>query len=93
MTFGTSKCTLIHINKGQFTYGLHYQLQQNDFIICLEENQTYKYLGIQQNYRVNQTHLKAQFRDKYINRLKLVFKTELNAKNKTTAINSWSTLF
>jgi len=70
---------------------MHYQLQQKYFTRCLEENQTYKYLGIQQNYRINQTHLKVQFRDKYINRLKLVLKIELNAKNKTTAINSWAT--
>jgi len=59
MTFGMSKGTIIHINKGKFTHGTHYQLKQNDFIRCLEENQTDKCLGIQQNYRVNQTHLKA----------------------------------
>jgi hypothetical protein len=91
MTFGTSKCAIIHINKGKFIHGTQYQLKQNNFIWCLEENQTYKYLGIQQDYRVNQTQLKAQFRDKYIERLKLVFKIKLNAKNNTTAINSWAT--
>jgi hypothetical protein len=93
MTFGMSKCAIIRINRGKFKCGTHYQLKQNDFIRCLEENQTYKYLGIQQNYRVNQTHLTVQFRNKYIDRLKLVLKTKLNAKNKTIAINSWATLF
>jgi len=32
MTFGTSKYPIIHINKGKFTHGTHYQLKQNDFI-------------------------------------------------------------
>lgn len=86
MTFGTDKCAYISIHKGK------YQDQGDNFedIRHLLTDETYKYLGIVQGKAINNTTLKAQFKEKYRHRLTKLLNTTLNAKNLVTAINTWA---
>ena len=54
------------------------------------ENETYKYLGVQQGKRIEHKKIKNDLRNAYNQRIKNVLKTKLNAKNITKAINTYA---
>jgi limonene-1,2-epoxide hydrolase len=51
----------------------------------LEQGKTYKYLGIEESEGIQQ-QMREILEKKYSRRLRMVLKSELNAKNKITAI-------
>ncbi|XP_030765533.1 uncharacterized protein LOC115889621 [Sitophilus oryzae] len=86
MNFGLDKCATIEIKKG------HVVKTEENFmnIPCLEPDDTYKYLGIQQNLGIPHTNLKKEAMEKYKSRPTKLLNTKLNSKNLTRAINCWA---
>ena len=54
----------------------------------LDQAETYKYLGIEEGECVQHHKMKVKIRKEYKRRIKLVLKSELNARNKIAAINT-----
>uniref|UniRef100_H3B0G5 Reverse transcriptase domain-containing protein n=1 Tax=Latimeria chalumnae TaxID=7897 RepID=H3B0G5_LATCH len=78
MQLGVDKCTVLHANE------IH------DNIQLLDGEKCYKYLGMQQLLNINTIKIKEAVTATFKKRLKLIMKTQLNAKNKTQAINTWA---
>lgn len=86
MAFGLDKCAEVHVTKGKLT---SHAENTRDFEQMSPE-ETYKYLGIQQNNRIDHTQLKKEFRAKYKQRLSKLLHTKLNARNMIIAINTYA---
>ena len=54
----------------------------------LDKAETYKYLGMEEGEGVQHYKMKVNIRKEYKRRIKLVLKSELNARNKIAAINT-----
>jgi hypothetical protein len=52
----------------------------------LEQGKTYKYLGIEESEGMQYQQTKERLKKEYSRRLRIVLGSELNAKNKSTAI-------
>ena len=63
-------------------------LQARMKIIDPDDNETYKFLGVEQSDRMKNKDVMERMNIKLIRRLKLLTKTELNDKNLITASNS-----
>ena len=63
-------------------------LNDNQVIQDLDQAETYKYLGMEEGEGVQHHRLKVNIRKEYKSRIKLVLKSELNARNKIAAINT-----
>ena len=51
----------------------------------LEQRKTYKYLGIEEGEGIQHQQVKERLKKEYSRRLRMILKSELNAKNKITA--------
>jgi hypothetical protein len=54
----------------------------------LEQGKTYKYLGIEQSEGIHNQQMKDRLKHKCNRRLRMILKSELNARNKITAIGT-----
>ena len=63
-------------------------LNDNQVIQDLDQAETYKYLGMEEAEGVQHYKMKVKIRKQYKRRIKLVLKSELNARNKIAAINT-----
>ena len=54
------------------------------------EDYGYKYLGILERDKIEESKMNVKFEKEYLRRLKLVLKSKLNGKNKIVAINTWA---
>ena len=63
-------------------------LNDNQVIQELDQAETYKYLEMEEEKEVQDHKMKVKFRKEYKRRIKLVHKSELNARNKIAAINT-----
>ena len=64
------------------------QLNDNQVIQDLEQSETYKYLGMEEGEGLQHHEMKGKIWKEYKRRVKLVLKSELNARNKIAAINT-----
>lgn len=87
MEFGLSKCAAIHVVRGKVEKQEHIELTDGSVINNLEGE--YKYLGFAESFAINQKINKEQYSEKMTHRLKTILKTQLTAKNKINAINTW----
>lgn len=86
MSFGVDKCATISIRKGKAE-----KLCKNvQGIEELQPDAAYKYLGIQQNIKLDHSEIKHEFTEKYKKRVTKILNTKLAGKNIITAINSWA---
>ncbi|KAI5727844.1 hypothetical protein M8J77_007609 [Diaphorina citri] len=90
MSFGLDKCNILNVKHGKIVQSNNVKLMNNVEMKELERNQTYKYLGLQQNLNINESDTKKQFAEKFIERVKIIMNTELYSKNKILAINAWA---
>ena len=51
----------------------------------LEQGKTYKYLGIEESEGIQHQKMKERLKLEYNRRLRMILKSELNARNKITA--------
>ena len=54
----------------------------------LEQGKTYKYLGIEESEGIQHQHMKERLKQEYSRRLRMIPKSELNPRNKITAIGA-----
>jgi hypothetical protein len=58
----------------------------------LEQGKTYKYLGIEESEGIQHHQMKERLKQEYGRRLRITQKSELNARNKITAIGALAVL-
>lgn len=90
MEFGINKCKMLHIDKGKCKQQNITEVLNNETLENMEPQETYKYLGFEQNTSMNHTHIKEQLKRKYTHRLTLILKSKLNAKNIIKAVNTYA---
>ncbi|KAL1446402.1 hypothetical protein WDU94_005646 [Cyamophila willieti] len=89
MKFGYDKCAKVNIVRGMIRERTNISEEQPATDIKeLEAGEAYKYLGILEDGSVDHRKMKDIIRKEYYRRVRLVLKTELNAKNKIEALNS-----
>jgi hypothetical protein len=54
----------------------------------IEQGKTYRYLGIEESEGIQHQQMKERLKQEYIRRLRMIPKSELNARNKITAIGA-----
>ena len=88
MEFGLEKCTKIVLRKGKLVHSQSLILDFNREIRELKQGKTYKYLEIEESEGKQHQQMKERLKKEYTRRLGMRLKSELNAKNKTTAIGA-----
>jgi len=88
MEFRLEKCAKIAFKRGKL---VHWQNLLNDInreIQELEKGKMYEYLGIEESEGIQHQQLKERLKQEYSRRLRMILKSELNARNKITAIGA-----
>ncbi|XP_023311019.1 uncharacterized protein LOC111691848 [Anoplophora glabripennis] len=89
MNFGIDKCKINAMKNGKWEQIETYQTRQNEEISSMEEQELYKYFYIQAR-GIDRNTSKTQIMKKFEQRLNRILRTELWAKNKFKAINSFA---
>ena len=90
MEFGIEKCAMLVMKSGKrhMTDGM--ELPNHDKIRMLEENETYKYLGILEADTIKQVQMKDTTRKEYLRRTKKLLETNLSNRNLIKGISTWA---
>ena len=90
MEFGIEKCAMLVMKSGKrhMTDGM--ELPNHDKIRTLEENETYKYLGILEAGTIKQVQMKDTIRNEYFRRTRKLLETKLSSRNLIKGINTWA---
>ena len=88
MEFGLEKCAKATFKKGKLTSTENINLGLDTVIQDLGQDSTYKYLGINEGDGIQHATMKEKIRKEYYRRIRLVLGSELNAVNRTNAINT-----
>ena len=86
MEFGLSKCAKATFKRGKLEKSDHVRLDEETMIKDLEQEKVYKYLGVDESSGIQHTTMRQKLK-KVLVRTQLILKTELNSKNRITAIN------
>ena len=88
MEFGIEKFAMLVIKSGKrhMTDGM--ELPNHDKIKTLEENETYKYLGILEADTIKQMQMKDTIRKEYLRRTRKLLETKLSSRNLIKGINT-----
>ena len=87
MEFGLDKYAKATFKRGKKVQAEGIQLNDNQVIQGLKQSRTYKYLGLEEGEGLPHHKIKGKIWKEYKRRVKLVLKSELNARNKIAAIN------
>ena len=87
MRFGMRKCGTAHMQKGKVLAGLDNPECSEEPIRSLEKGTTYKYLGLEQQFEVDDSKVKACLINELRRRLQKVWSSHLNGKNAVEASN------
>ena len=82
------KCAKASFNRGKKVSAEGIPLNENQVIQDLDQAETYNYLGMEEGEGIQHHKMKVKIRKAYKRRIKLVLKSELNARNKIAAINT-----
>ena len=88
MRFNVSKCAKLSIRGGKQVLTNNIELDKKTSIRELNNDDNYKYLGISESAGISHSKMKKDIKKEYIRRLRMILKSQLNAKNKISAINS-----
>jgi len=88
MEFGLYKCAEIVLKRGKLVNLQSLILYFNREIEELEHGKTYKYRGIEESEGIQHQQMKERLKKEYTCRIYMILKSELNAKNKITAIGA-----
>ena len=88
MEFGLDKCAKASFKRGKKVSAEGIPLNNNRMIQDLDQAEIYKYLGMEEGEGVQHHKMKVKIKKEYKRRIKLVLKSELNARNKIAAINT-----
>jgi hypothetical protein len=87
MEFGLETCDKITFKRGKLTHSQNLVININREIQELEQGKTYKYFGIEEDEGIHQ-QMKERLKREYDRRLRMILKSELNPRNKITAIGA-----
>ena len=87
MEFGLSKCDKATFNRGKSENSDHVRLDEKTMIKDLEQEKVCKYFGVDESSGIQHAAMKQKLKQKLVRRKQLILKTELNSKNRITAIN------
>ena len=87
MELGLNKCAVIHMKKGKYTSLGGVLLKSGGEINELQEEDNYKYLGIEELVGIEHEKVKEKVWKKAKNKLRKILETELSSRNMITAIN------
>ena len=90
MTLGLRKCAVAHAVGGRVVQGGNLPLATGGTISEVEYGETYKYLGVSQLFEANLGRTKQRIKSELYKRLRKTWQSDLNARNKTRANNSWA---
>ena len=85
MQFGLEKCAKIAFKTGKLVHLQNLVIDINGEIQELEQGKTYKYLRIEESEGIQHQQMKERLKQDYSRRLRMILKSELNARNKITA--------
>ena len=85
MTSGLEKCAVIHMKKGEIV-----NLPTVERIPILDNANNYKYLGLLQSDKILHEESKEKAKKEFLNRVRMILKAELNAKNTTDKIKTYA---
>ncbi|KAL7634727.1 UNVERIFIED_CONTAM: hypothetical protein RMT77_015104 [Armadillidium vulgare] len=87
MEFGLEKCAFLTLKKGRRIESENITIEEIT-IRQLEQEKTYKYLGVEESEKVEHKLMKEKLGKEYLKRTKAILRSELNAKNKIEAIKT-----
>ena len=90
MEFGIEKCAMLVIKRGERKLMNGIQLPNQDTIKSLDENESYKYLGILEADNIKQAEMKGKVKKEYLRRTRKLLETKLNSRNLIKGINTWA---
>ena len=91
MKFGIDKCATVVLRKGKLDKDNNDLVLSNDEIIkSLDENTSYKYLGMLKTENIKNSKMKEQVTSEYKIKLINILKSKLNAGTLTRTINTWA---
>ena len=90
MSFGTRKCAYIGLKHGKVYSLQDIDLCNGESICSLAPGSTYKYLGILEADVFQQSEMRSKVTKEYYQRVCLILKSEVNARNKFLSINAYA---
>lgn len=96
MEFGLDKCGIHSMHRGKWKKEPDYTLTRTNkngtpqVIKNMEEDEAYKYLGMEQNRGINKSKVKDKLKTETKRRIVKVLKTKLSARNICTAVNTYA---
>ena len=91
MEFGLEKCSKATLKKVNLTTTENIQIDLDNTIQQLEQEGTYKYLGVNEGDGIHHAKMKEKIRKECYRTIKMITKSELNAINTMEAINTQAT--
>ena len=88
MEFGLDKYVKATFKRGKKVSAEGILVNDHQLIQDLDQAETYKYLGMEEGEGVQHHQMKVKIKKGYKQRIKLVFNSELNARNRIAAINT-----
>jgi hypothetical protein len=88
MDFGLEKFAKITFKKGKLIHLQNLVIDINREIQEPEHGKKYKYLGTEESEGIQHQQMKERLKQEYRRRLRMTLKSELNARNKITAIGA-----
>jgi len=80
------KCAKFTFKRGKLTHLQNLVIDTNREIHELEEGKAYKYLEIEESEGIQHQQMKERLKQEYSRRLRMILKSEPNARNQITAI-------
>ena len=93
MEFGLEKCAKATSKRGRLASTSNIHIDNSATIKELEQEGTYKYLGVNQGDGIQHAATKEKIRKEYYRRVRLILKSELNAGNRVEAIDTLAVPF
>ena len=90
MEFGTEKCAMLVMEKGNIVKSVGIELSYSKVIKSLQEGESYKYLGISEADKFLEEKMKLNVSKEYIRRLRKVLKSKRNGGNFVCGLNTWA---
>ena len=87
MELGLSKCTNPTFKRGKLENSDHAWLDEETMIKDLEQEKVYKYLVVDESSGIQHTTMQQKLKKEPVRRTLLILKSDLNSKNRITAIN------
>ena len=88
MTLGVDNCAKTRFIRGKQKYTSSNVLDPDTKIKELDQEETYKYSGVDEGDRIQHGKMKDKIRKECYRRVRGVLQSELNPKNKLEAINT-----